>query len=304
MGLSTVYNSFIYRFAKITFNLWQNFGFHLTPNHFYQPIPDTSKLRNELWLKESSLIGIDFNEEAQSNILTEFSEKFKLEYESFPEKQTSIPHQFYKKNIFLGAVDAEILHCMVRYLKPKRIIEIGSGFSTYVSAQAILENKKENGCECELIAIEPYPNSVLKGGFPGLSELKSVQVQEVPVTEFLKLEENDILFIDSSHVLKIGGDVQYEFLEILPRLKSGVVVHVHDIFLPAEYPRELIYRDKRFYTEQYLLQAFLTFNSHFEIIWAASYMHLKHPEKLEAAFSSYKRNSKHIPGSFWIKRIK
>jgi hypothetical protein len=100
------------------------------------------------------------------------------------------------------------------------------------------------------------------------------KVQNVSLSEFNKLEKNDILLIDSSHVLKIGSDVQYEYLEILPRLKKGVIVHVHDIFSPSEYPREWVLEDYRFWNEQYLLCAFLSFNSAFEVLWAGSYMHL------------------------------
>jgi len=120
--------------------------------------------------------------------------------------------------------------------------------------------------------------------------------------EFGKLKENDILFIDSSHVLKIGSDVQYEYLDILPRLSKGVIVHVHDIFLPAEYPKEWVLKDYIFWTEQYLLQAFLAFNDSFEVLWAGHYMHLKYPNKLEDAFS-YKRDER-LPGSFWMRKIK
>jgi hypothetical protein len=114
------------------------------------------------------------------------------------------------------------------------------------------------------------------------------------------LGENDILFIDSTHVLRIGSDVQYEFLEVLPRLRPGVYVHIHDIFMPAEYPEAWVRREHRFWTEQYLLQAFLCYNGAFEVIWAGSYMHLKHPDELAAAFASY-GPGRH-PGSFWIRR--
>lgn len=121
--------------------------------------------------------------------------------------------------------------------------------------------------------------------------------------EFQKLKENDILFIDSSHVLKTGSDVQYEYLEILPRLNKGVLVHFHDIFLPAEYPQKWILEDHKFWNEQYLLQAFLAFNDSFEILWAGSYMHLNHPDKLEQFFKSYNKN-KRWPGSFWVRKIR
>jgi hypothetical protein len=111
--------------------------------------------------------------------------------------------------------------------------------------------------------------------------------------------------LDSSHVVRIGGDVQHEFLEILPKLNPGVVVHIHDIFLPAEYPRKLIAKQHRFFSEQYLLQAFLAFNREFEVLWASSFMHLTHPDLLEQAFNSYKgRRELRWPGSFWMRRAR
>jgi len=288
---------------KKLFPLWEKLGFHITRNHFYEPIPDTRTLKDDLWEKQSELVGIDMNEEGQINLLSLFSSKFRKEYESFP-RNTSIPYQYYIDNGSFESVDGEILYCIIRHFKPKKIFEIGSGYSTYLSAQAILKNKEEdNDYECELVAIEPYPNDILKAGFPGLSKLIPKKVQDIPLSEFKKLRENDILFIDSSHVLKIGSDVQYEYLEILPRLHKGVIVHLHDIFLPAEYPKKGILEDYRFWTEQYLLQAFLTLNDSFRVLFAASYMHLKHPDKLEACFSSYKRDER-WPGSFWIRRIK
>ena len=107
------------------------------------------------------------------------------------------------------------------------------------------------------MAIEPYPNKLLTNGFAGLSDLIATPIQDVPLSTFTDLEANDILFIDSTHVLKTGGDVQYEYLEILPRLKKDVLIHAHDIFLPRSYPREWMYERRWFWTEQYLLQAFL-----------------------------------------------
>ena len=118
---------------------------------------------------------------------------------------------------------------------------------------------------------------------------------------FKELKEGDILFIDSSHILKIGGDVQYEFLEILPRLNKGVIVQIHDIFIPVEYPKAWVLGNKLFYDEQYLLQAFLVFNSAFEVLWVGSYMHIRHPDKLEKTFNSYDRRTA-WPCSFWMRK--
>jgi hypothetical protein len=285
------------------FRLWEKKGFHITPVHFYEPIPDTASLKADLWSKQSELIGININADSQIRLLSIFSQKFKEEYESFPQIRLN-NCQFSLANNYFFTVDAEILYCMIRYFKPRKVLEIGSGYSTLLSAQAILKNKEDDpNYYCELVAIEPYPNEFLKAGFPGLSNLVIKKIQDIPFSEFAKLAENDILFIDSSHVLTIGSDVQYEYLEILPRLSKGVLVHIHDIFLPAEYPKEWILKEYRFWTEQYLLQAFLTFNENYEIVWAGSYMHLKHPEMLERAFNSYKR-SKKWPGSFWMRKVK
>lgn len=303
MNIKRIYNAVLRRLIKKTFLFQQRLGFHITYCHFYEPIPDTRTLKDDLQSKHFEVIGVNFNEENQLKLLSLFVSKYKAEYDSFPKNKTSTPHEYYINNGSFESVDGEILYCMIRLFKPKNIFEIGSGNSTYLSAQAILKNKKDGNHECELIAFEPNPNDFLKVGFPGLSKLIPVKIEDVSISEFSKLQENDILFIDSSHVLKIGGDVQYEYLEILPRLSKGVIVHIHDIFLPAEYPKEWVLKDYRFWTEQYLLHAFLAFNDSFEILWAGSYMHLRHPDKLEAAISSYKRDER-WPGSFWMRKIK
>ena len=125
------------------------------------------------------------------------------------------------------------------------------------------------------------------------------KVQDVDVEFFSQLESGDILFIDSSHTVKIGGDVNYLFLEVLPRLKAGVIVHVHDIFFPFEYRRDWVLEEFRFWTEQYLLQAFLIFNSEFEVLMANSYLNHYHRPDLKAAFPDLRR---WIGGSFWMRR--
>lgn len=287
---------------KNLFLLCEKIGIHFTPVHYESPIPDTRELKESVFKTQSQMVGVDMNEQYQFELLDLFSSRYKKEYDNFPKNKTRVPHQYYLTNPHFKAVDAEILYCMIRYFKPKRIIEIGSGDTTYLNAQAIQKNL-EASQECELTAIEPHPNSILRGGFPGLSKLISKKVQDVPLSEFSNLTENDILFIDSSHVLKIGGDVQYEMLEILPRLKNGVLVHFHDIFLPHEYPHNWVLENLRFFNEQYMVQAFLAFNNSFKVEWAGCYMGLRYSKKLENAFGSYDRN-KICPGSFWIRKTK
>jgi predicted O-methyltransferase YrrM len=281
------------------FSLYEQRGWHITPVHYYQSIPDSRELSSDLWSSRSSMSGIDINEQFQIELLREFHSAFSGEYDRFP-ASSSDPLQFHFSQTMFQAVDAEILYCMIRHFRPRRMIEVGSGMSTLLAADAIRKNQAE-GYPCCLTAIEPYPRSFLREGVPGLTELLEAKVESVPLERFCALEANDIVFIDSSHVVKIGSDVVYEFLELLPRLKAGVMVHFHDIFLPAEYPKSWVLEDRRFWNEQYLLQAFLAFNSAFEVMMAGSFLHLSHSEKLKAAFASYDPANV-WPGSFWMRR--
>lgn len=283
------------------FNDWQTHGFNLMPNHYYSPIPYVGQIERRLEQK-TCMIGINLREADQLHFLGNICPLFKEEYARFPENKTGEQYQFHFNNGVFERVDAEVLHCMVRHNHPKRIIEVGSGYSTLISSAAICMNKTKDGKECELVAIEPFPNDLFKAEIPGLSRLIEKPLQEIDIGLFRGLEENDILFIDSSHVLKTGSDVQMLYLEILPQIKKGVLVHVHDIFLPAEYPKTWIKEEHIFWNEQYLLQAFLSFNASFEVVWAGSFMHLNYPEILQEVFPGY--IPRHcLPGSFWIRRI-
>lgn len=290
------------RFLRATFRLWEALGVHVTPVHYFQPIPDSSRLPERLWREQSSLVGIDLRTEAQLALLAEMASGFRAEYAAFPRAPTGDPRVYHHGNVAFESPDAEVLHALVRLRRPRRVVEVGSGWSTRVIAGAALRNAAE-GHPCTFTAIEPYPAPVLRAGLPGLDRLVRAGVEGVPLEEFTGLESGDVLFIDSTHVLRIGGDVQREILEIVPRLRPGVAVHFHDVFLPAEYPRPWVMELRRFWTEQYLLQAFLAFNQAFQVIWAGSHLHLSHPERLEAAFPAYRRD-RNLPGSFWIERVR
>jgi hypothetical protein len=155
-----------------------------------------------------------------------------------------------------------------------------------------------------LISIDPFPNKILKKGFPGLSKLIADKVQNVDLKLFASLAAGDILFIDSSHVMRSGGDVQLEYCEILPRMAPGVLVHIHDISLPKPYPR-VYFENRLYFNEQYLLQAFLCFNSRFEVIWPGNYMMLKYPKEICNVFPEYHEMRKSFPmsepSSFWMR---
>jgi hypothetical protein len=289
---------------KKTFSIWQALGFHIYPNHFYSPIPDKRTLKDNQWNLPSELIGVNMNEEKQLALMALFVTRFKTEYDRFPKHRTSKPEKYFVSNPAFGSVDGEILFCMIRRFKPRRIFEVGSGYSSFLIAQAIMQNKlEEKNYQCDYVVIDPYPNPIIKKGFPGLTKLIVANVQNVPLTEFLKLDSNDILFIDSSHILKIGSDVQYKYLEILPRLNRGVIIHIHDIFFPLDYYKDWIIKEHIFWNEQYLLQSFLSFNYSFEVLWAGKYMSFKYSTKLKKAFSSNAKGEQ-WPASFWMRRIK
>ena len=276
------------------FQNWERHGFHVTPVHFYQPIPDTQSLPETLWKQPSGLVGVDMNDAMQLDLLRNEFPKFRCEYEQFPTKPTGEQNEFHLDNRLFERADALVAYCMVRHFQPRLIIEVGSGFSSLVLGDAAAKNGSSG-----LICIEPFPREFLRKGFRGLRSLIEKKVQDIEPQFFSQLESGDILFIDSSHTVKIGGDVNYLFLEVLPRLKPGVIVHVHDIFLPFEYRRDWVLDEFRFWTEQYLLQAFLMFNPEFEVLMANSYLNQYHQEDIKAAFPDL---SSWGGGSFWMRR--
>ena len=290
-----------YAANRTLFSLWESHGFHITPVHYYSPIPNVSALPDEIWKRPSRLIGVDLNERSQLAFLDEVCSRFRPEYGAFPNDPTDVPFQYYFNQGAFGPVDAEVLYCMIRHWRPRCIVEVGSGFSTYLAATAVVKNGME-GHPAELITIDPHPNEVLRHGFSGLGQLRRQPVQNVELDLFTGLTENDILFIDSSHVVRIDSEVRFLLLEVVPRLKPGVLVHFHDIFLPNDYPRWWVVSEHRFWNEQYVLQAFLAFNRAFETVWAGSYMHMHHSDRLKMAFSSYDPTWV-WPGSYWIRRL-
>jgi hypothetical protein len=276
------------------FRLWERHGFHVTPVHFYQPIPDTQSLPETLWNRPSDLAGIDMNDSTQLDLLRNHLPKFRAEYDQFPAEPTSESGRFYLNNGLFDGTDALVAYCMIRHFQPRLIIEVGSGFSSLVAAEAIARNGGS-----ELICIDPFPLDFLRKGVPGLHSLVEKKVEDIDLEFFSQLHCGDILFIDSSHTVRIGGDVNYLFLEVLPRLKPGVIVHVHDIFFPFDYRRDWVTDEFRFWSEQYLLQAFLTFNSTFEVLMANNYLSHYYEDAAKTAFPSL---ASWGGGSFWMRR--
>jgi Predicted O-methyltransferase len=213
---------------------------------------------------------------------------------SDPSEGIRASEQFYLNNGLFDDTDALVAYCVVRHFQQRLILTVGGGFSSLILEDALTKNNTSN-----LTCIEPFPQDFLRKGFAGLRSLVEKPVQDVDLEFFSQLCSGDILFIDSSHTVKTGGDVNYMFLEVLPRLQPGVIVHVRDIFLPFEYRRDWVMGELRFWTEEYLLQAFLAFNCEFEILIANSYLSHCHEEDLKATFPSLPSWGK---GSFWMRR--
>jgi len=207
---------------------------------------------------------------------------------------------FHYNNGAFQSGDAEFLYNIIRLKKPSKIIEIGSGMSTLMAINAVNKNTEEdNNYSCEHICIEPFEMPWLEK-----TNVKVVRklVEEVDLSLFETLDKNDILFIDSSHMIRPQGDVLTEFLSIVPLMKSGVLIHVHDIFTPKDYLDEWVLTEHRLWNEQYLLEAFLSFNSSFKIIGALNYLQHHYAKEIHAVSPILAIQKNREPGSFWLVR--
>ena len=270
----------------------------MTPTHFYWPIPDLNNLSHKDWMACSLSEGVDLQLERQVRMLEADLLAFRAEC-NFPDAPTAAVHQFHFNNGFFEHVDAEIAYAMVRHFQPSRIVEIGSGNSTRLLAAAMLRNH-EQGAPGELVSIDPHADRVLLRGIPGLTKVISKPVQQISMDVFTSLGPGDILFIDSSHVVMIDSDVVHEYLRILPKLKAGVVIHIHDIFMPFDYPQKFVMTNLCFWGEQYLLEAFLSYNRSFEVLWASSAMQWLHRNELEKYLPEWKDSFLRMPQAMRI----
>ncbi|HEY6491071.1 MAG: class I SAM-dependent methyltransferase [Terracidiphilus sp.] len=292
-------------------------GVSVTPLHFYFPVPNIKSLEQKDWRAPRPCGAFDYRLEEQIERLGREIRPYAKEW-SFAERVNGDPQAFHVNNGFFERVDAEVAYSFVRHRKPRRVIEVGSGHSTLVLAKAMRRNAEE-GAEGTFTAIEPHPRGFLKDGLPGLTDLLEARVQEVPLEVFRKLQAGDVLFIDSSHVVAMDSDVLYECLRILPALAPGVRVHFHDIFAPLDYPEKFVKRNLCFWGEQYMLEAFLSFNTAFKVVWSGSAMQQWHGDVLRAAFPRWEGSFARMPAelkvfaptldgenvwpcSFWIER--
>ncbi len=269
------------------------------PGHFYSPLPDLEEVmakREILFDRElQTCPGINLHEYAQLALLDELAAYY---YEvPFPEMRSSSTRYYYQNN-FYGHGDAIILYAMLRRQHPRRVIEIGSGFSSSVMLNVndlFLDNS------VQFTFIEPYPERLFEQFRDDDQQRHTViekPLQDVPLSLFRELYAGDILFIDSSHVVKIGSDVAYILFHILPALQSGVLIHFHDILWPFEYPEDWIF-EGRAWNEAYVLRSFLQFNYTFDILYYNSYVWQHHADRLQQKMPLCNKNPE---DSIWIKK--
>jgi hypothetical protein len=266
--------------------------------HFYSPLPGPGEIdaHQAFDWDRASVPGIALREAAQMELLRALS----AHYDAVPfAAQPSQKARYGYDNGFFGEADAVILFAMIRHLSPKRIIEVGSGHSSCV----ILDTVDRLGHDVSVTFIEPYPailKSRLRPGDLDRNRLVEQGLQKVPLSVFAELEAGDILFVDSSHVSKLASDLNYLMFEILPVLRPGVFVHIHDVIYPFEYPM-LWYQQGRAWNEAYLLRAFLQFNESWRIELFSSFIIRRHMRWFEQHMPVTLRNT---GGHVWISRVR
>lgn len=268
--------------------------------HFYSPIVNIEEIKEreqEIWDEKSvmELPGIELNINYQFQLINEFS-KFYKEI-PFQEKKVN-SYRYYFQNPAFSFSDGIILYSFIRHFSPSKIIEVGSGFSSALILDTIDQLKRT---DVDVTFIEPYADllfSLLSDKDKGKVLIIEKNLQQINLSFFKKLKKDDILFIDSSHVVKTGSDVNYLILNILPSLNKGVIIHFHDIFYPFEYPQNWVF-EGRSWNEVYFLRSFLMFNNNFEIMLFPDFIHKNHKEY----FSKMPYCFKNSGGSIWIRKV-
>jgi predicted O-methyltransferase YrrM len=264
-------------------------GLDVVAKTFYSPIPDLRRLPPGAFERVSELPGIAWDLDAQLEL---------VRARVAPAMTAFASPDGYDPDSAYNAADAAVLYGMVRAFRPARIVELGSGQSTLVMARAARENAAE-GDACTLESFDPYPG-VAQPPLPGLARLERVPAQEVPLATFEALGAGDILFVDTTHTVKLASDVNFVMLDVLPRLADGVVVHLHDIFLPYEYPRTWFEDFALYWTEQYLVQAFLALNGDYEVLAAVHALQRQRAEAMRALLPAVV--GERVGGAFWLRR--
>jgi predicted O-methyltransferase YrrM len=299
-----------YGWISSCFSAWElnSYGLNVSLGaDYYSPLPDLRRLQQNRsrWSKPSDLVGLKINLSEMKNLWSHVAVTFREEFDGLPDYATLMKESYGEG---YTPLDAMTLYFLLRQQRPQRYLEVGAGLSTYYAACSARQNLAE-GQPMNITSIEPYPHEKLKT-IAGINLIEK-EVQEVDCSLFETLSAGDVLFIDSTHALKLDGDVAYIFLEILPRLRPGVIVHIHDIPFPynCPFPPDTWVFNREwpvFWTEAMLLQAFLCCNSDFQVRLSLPYIRHKDEAFLRESISGYdqwKGAGSDTFSSIWMERI-
>lgn len=273
--------------------------YDIVQHTYYSPVPDLEQLPEDIWERRSALGGVKLESDRAMGLVESELAPFVAEFD-FPVEGPMPPGEFFLGNGNYGSVDAELLYAIVRARRPRRVLELGSGFTTLLIGAACRGNA-DDGAVTEHIAYDPYPRPQIFGAAPPPpTHFKPISATDVPLDAFRQLSAGDVLFVDTTHTVKLGSDVNYIVLDVLPVLASGVIVHFHDVFLPWEYPQVWFEEMDYYWAEQYLLQAFLAFNDAFEVLIPAQALAREHTDRLAAVVPSFVPGVR--PGALWMIR--
>lgn len=287
-------------------------GLHVLPKHFYTPVPDYAWLRQnqEFWTAPATLYGVHWDLDEQLAWLRRICEPYRHEvaglsgYEAITQGAVGPGY---------GPIESQVLHCFIRSYRPRRIVEIGSGVSTFCMLAAAERNAADGGRASAITCVEPYPSRPL-------SESRRIKLLQKPCQTaafdiFDALGAEDLLFIDSSHAVKVGSDVVRIYLDIVPRLAAGVLIHIHDIYLPYLYSRSTLSHWFGASQETALLLALLTHNPHLRVLASLSALHYDRSSELKAILPDYNPRANvgglhgpiasgaHFPNSIWLQTV-
>jgi Methyltransferase domain len=300
------------------YKLGVRLGVYILPAHYYVSEPNIIELERtvDLWAKPSAMSGVDVDLDEQIDNLRRVCAPFQKEFYGNPHYRHAVNQPFGSgRSRTFGYIEAQVLHAVIRHYKPARLIEIGGGVPTYCTYQAMSMNRRDTGVDVHITCIEPYPIDMIKNmdGISDNFELIARPIQAVPLEYFTQLRANDIVFVDSNHVVRSGSEVNYIVLEILPIIPKGVLVHFHDIYLPYDYDRDVL-RNFIHPNETALVAAFLACNTRYKILFALSMLHYERRQEMQSVLPEYKPESdwrgmrvgeyddaKHFPSSLWLR---
>jgi hypothetical protein len=279
---------------SIPFDELQRRGWHFQPNHFYWPLNDVDFLRenHDLWHDRGLPRDIAWDLDAQLEVARTI-EGFRPELDDVPWVPEEGRTEYVWNNGAFGGADAVAYYGLVRDLQPRRVVEVGSGWSSLLLKRAL----ERNETECQVTLVEPFPNEQLFAALPSEWEVHRAVIQHADFEVFERLQAGDVCFYDGSHCVRTAGDVNWFFFEVLPRLAPGVYVHVHDIFFPDDYHDTWIYDEGLSWNEQYLVQAFLMNNDAYRVHLANHLLYAERHDELAELYAS-------DGGSLWLQKLR